>query len=54
MEGRGFPVTMVTRRCHYNMLIYCWEVNLEQKYAKNGVEKVNLYLYAENGIEKVN
>ena len=28
MESRGFPVTAVTRRCHFNILIYCWEVNL--------------------------
>ena len=28
------------------MLIYCWKVNLYQKYAKNGTEKVNLYQYA--------
>ena len=53
MESGGFPATAVTWRGHFYKLIYCWEVSLYQKYAKNGTKMVKLYQYAKNGIAKV-
>ena len=49
----SFPVTMVTRRSHFELLNLSWKVESTKIYAKRVMKWLTKYHQAKNGIAKV-